>query len=50
MIAVRILNALEDVSINFPDKGSLLIRKNVLDSLNGEETRDQIGDKTSSGE
>ena len=39
MVAIRILNALEDVSIDFPNKGSLLIRKNVFDGLNGERVR-----------
>lgn len=39
MVAIRILNALEDVSVDFPNEGGLLIGKNVLDSLNGEEAR-----------
>jgi hypothetical protein len=39
MVTIRILNALEDVSVDFPNEGGLLIGKNVLDSLNGEEAR-----------
>jgi len=50
MVAVCVLNALENVSIYFPNKGGLLIRKNVFDSLNGEETTHQIGETTSPGE
>ena len=50
MVAVRILNAFKDVSIDFPNERSLLIRKNVFNSLNGEEARHQIMEKTSPGE
>jgi len=50
VVAVCILNALEDVGIDFPNKGGLLIRKNVFNRLNGEETRHQIGQNTSPGE
>jgi len=49
VVAVCILDALEDVSIDFPNKGGLLIRKNVFDSLNGKEARHQIGANTSPG-
>ena len=50
MVAICILDALEDMSIDFPNKGGLLIRKNVFDRLNGEEARHQIGEHTSPGE
>ena len=50
VVAVRILHALEDVSIDFPNEGSLLIRKNVFNSLNGEEAKHQIMEDTSLGQ
>lgn len=46
MVTVCILDAFEDVSIDFPNEGGLLIRKNVFNGLNGEEARDQIMEKT----
>ena len=42
VVAICILDALEDVRVDFPNKGGLLIRKNVFNSLNGEEATHQI--------
>ena len=42
MVAICILDALEDVGIDFPHEGGLLIRKNVFNGLNGEGSRHQI--------
>ena len=48
VVAICILNTLEDMGVDFPDEGGLLIRKNVFDSLNGE-VGHQIVEKTSLG-
>lgn len=48
VVTVCIFNALEDVGIDFPNEGGLLIRKNVFHGLNGE-AKHQIMEKTSLG-
>ena len=47
MVSIRIADTVEDVGVDFPNKGNLLIRKNVFNSLDGEEAKDQIMEKTS---
>lgn len=49
MVAICVLNTLEDMSIDFPDERGLLIRENVFNSLNGEEAMHQIMENTSPG-
>ena len=47
MVSIRIADTVEDVGVDFPNKGNLLIRKNVFNSLDGEEAKDQIMEKAS---
>lgn len=49
VVSICILNTLEDMSVDFSDEAGLLIRKNVFNSLNGEEADHQIMEKTSPG-
>lgn len=49
VIAICILDALEDMNIDLSNKGCLLIRENVFNSLNGEEVTHQVMTKTSPG-
>ena len=44
MVAICILDAFEDMSINFPNEGGLLIRKNVFNSLNGAKKKSKASD------
>jgi len=49
VVAICILDTLENVRVNFPNKGGLLIRKNVFDGLNGEKATHQIMENMSQG-
>ena len=42
MVSIRIIDALEDMGVDLLNKGDLVIRKNVLNGLDGEEVKHQI--------